>query len=191
VSPVSFAGKTDPQIARELLSSVGFASDGIDAGFPELWERYVGHLEARLGDRPMQLLPGVVELLDALGEMDGIGLGLLTGNIARGAELKLGASGLWDRFVVGGFGSDHEERNELPKVALERARAHWRVDLEASQAIVVGDTPRDVRCGRSGGTRTLAVATGTFLATELAGCGADHVLEDLSQTADVVILLTS
>lgn len=187
---VSFAGKTDPQIARELLSAAGFERDAIDAGLAELWKRYTAHLEARIGERPMTVLPGVLALLDVLAEVEGIGLGLLTGNIVRGAELKLGSAGLWDRFQVGGFGSDHEERNELPAVAIGRARVHWSVEIEASDAIIVGDTPRDVACGRAGGTRTLAVATGSFASTELLRAGADHVLEDLSATQDVVSLLT-
>jgi phosphoglycolate phosphatase-like HAD superfamily hydrolase len=191
VGSVSFAGKTDPQIARELLTSIGFDRDAIDPGLPELWERYTGHLEDRLEDRPMKVLPGVRQLLDALVGLEGVGLGLLTGNIARGAELKLGSAGLWDRFAVGSFGSDHEERNALPAVAIERARAHWNVEIEASEAIVVGDTPRDVGCGRAGGTRTLAVATGNFLMAELLEAGPDHVLEDFTATLDVVALLTA
>jgi phosphoglycolate phosphatase-like HAD superfamily hydrolase len=189
VTGVSFAGKTDPQIARELLSAIGFARETIDAGLDELWERYVEHLGERLHDRPMKVLPGVLELLDALAGLEDVGLGLLTGNIARGAELKLGSAGLWDRFAIGGFGSDHEERDELPAVALDRARVHWSVSIEAADAVVVGDTPRDVGCGRAGGTRTVAVATGSYVVAELAAAGADHVLEDLSSTPEVVTLL--
>lgn len=191
IGSVSFGGKTDPQIARELLTSVDFDAQTIDSGLSELWERYVGHLEERLVDRPMRVLPGVHELLDALEALEGVGLGLLTGNIARGAELKLGSAGLWDRFEVGSFGSDHEERDELPAVVIERARVHWSASIEAADAVVVGDTPRDVGCGRAGGTRTLAVATGTFQAADLIEAGADHVLEDLSSTLDVVALLTA
>jgi phosphoglycolate phosphatase-like HAD superfamily hydrolase len=190
VSGVTFAGKTDPQIARELLTGAGFDDATIDAGLPELWARYAVHLEERLLELPMRVLPGVRDLLDALSEVEGVGIGLLTGNIARGAELKLGSAGLWERFAIGGFGSDHEERDELPAVVLERARAHWRVEIEAADAVVVGDTPRDVGCGRVSGARTLAVATGSFVADELVAAGADHVLEDLSSTVDVVTLLT-
>ncbi len=186
---VSFAGKTDPQIARELLRTVGLADEVIDAGFSELWVRYLGHLEEWLVDLPMLVLPGVHELLDELAAMEGVGLGLLTGNIVGGAQLKLGSAGLWDRFAIGGFGSDHEERDELPAVALERARLHWSVAVEAASTVIVGDTPRDVSCGRAGGTRTLAVATGTYEASQLVEAGADHVLEDLSATEDVVTLL--
>ncbi|MDH3422361.1 MAG: HAD hydrolase-like protein [Gemmatimonadota bacterium] len=191
VGAVSFGGKTDPQIARELLTSVGFDRQSIEAGFPELWVRYVGRLEELLEDRPMKVLPGVEELLDALAELEDVGIGLLTGNILRGAELKLRSAGLWEWFAVGSFGSDREERDELPSVALERARLHWSVRIEPAEAIVVGDTPRDVGCGRAGGTRTVAVATGTFPAAALVEAGADHVLPDLSSTRDVVALLTA
>ena len=191
LASVSFAGKTDPQIARELLRTAGLDDEAVDAGLPELWGRYLSHLEECLIELPMRILPGVHELLDALIAFEDVGLGLVTGNIAGGAELKLGSAGLWNRFAIGGFGSDHEERNELPTVALERARAHWSVTIEAGNAVIVGDTPRDVRCGLAGGIRTLAVATGTFVASELAEAGADHVLEDLSSTDDVVTLLTT
>lgn len=191
VAGVSFAGKTDPQIARELLAGAGFDRASIDAGLPDLWERYVRHLEERLPERPMTVLAGVLDLLDALAELEDVGLGLLTGNIARGAELKLESAGIWDRFAIGGFGSDHEERDELPAVALERARRHWSVTLEAADAVVVGDTPRDVGCGLAGGTRTVAVATGSYVVEELSAAGAHHVLEDLSATVEVVTLLTT
>ncbi len=188
---VSFAGKTDPQIARELLTGAGFDNRTIDGGLPELWERYLGYLEDGLGTKPMSVLAGVHELLDALVAVEGVALGLVTGNIAGGAELKLGSAGLWDRFAVGGYGSDHEERDHLPGIALERARVYWRADLPARDAVIVGDTPRDVACGRAGGTRVLAVATGSFSPKDLQKAGADHVVEDLSVTARMVELLTA
>jgi phosphoglycolate phosphatase-like HAD superfamily hydrolase len=186
---VSFAGKTDPQIARELLLAVGLHHDEIDEGLADLWSRYLTHLEDRLPDDPVQVLPGVPELLDTLGHLEDIGIGLLTGNIAGGARLKLASGGLWGRFSFGSYGSDHEERDELPAIAVGRARELWGDIVSAEIAIVVGDTPRDVACGRAGGTRTLAVATGSFSTTDLRAAGADHVLDDLSDTGRVVELL--
>jgi len=189
VSRVSFAGKTDPQIARELLGGAGLAARAIDEGFPELWARYLGYLGEGLTRTPMEVLAGVHELLDALALAGDVALGLVTGNIAGGAELKLGSAGLWERFAVGGFGSDHEERDHLPAIALERARAHWKAVLSARDAVIVGDTPRDVACGRAAGILTLAVATGRFSAEELRRAGADHVVDDLSATQALVELL--
>jgi phosphoglycolate phosphatase len=187
---VSFAGKTDPQIARELLAGHGFDIEQIREGLPSLWEGYTSRLEERLTDDPVTVLPGVRALLDALAEVPDVGIALLTGNIARGAELKLGSAGLWEHFTLGSYGSDHEERDELPAIALERARTTWRESLAANDAIVVGDTPRDVSCGQAGGTRTMAVATGSFSFEDLSQIGADHVLEDLSRTEEVLSLLT-
>ena len=139
----------------------------------------------------MQVLPGVRRLLEALASVDDVGLGLLTGNIAGGARLKLGSAGLWDYFAVGGYGSDHEERDELPAIVLARARARWASTVRAGDAVIVGDTPKDVVCGRVGGTRTLAVATGHYPVVELEAAGADHVLKDLTATSEVVSLLTA
>lgn len=186
---VSFGGKTDPQIARELLGGAGMEPDGIDEGLPRLWELYLTHLEEGLAQQPMQRLPGVVELLEALRETGGFAVGLLTGNIEPGARLKLGSVELADHFGFGGFGSDHEERNALPAIALRRAREFAGVEFGARDAVIIGDTPLDVACGRSGGTRTVAVATGSFGTADLLACGADHVLEDLSRTERVIELL--
>ncbi len=184
---VSFAGKTDPQIARELLAGAGFDPAEIEAGFEALWGRYLGHLEERLVERPMEVLPGVPELLDALDPHEAeVGVGLLTGNIEGGARLKLGSARLWGRFRVGSYGSDHEERDALPAIALRRARDVWGRDVPPTEAVVIGDTPRDVVCGQKGGARTLAVATGSYAVDALEETGADRVLADLTDTDGVL-----
>jgi len=189
VDGVSFAGKTDPQIARRLLSGTGMDSADIESRFDELWTRYLGYLEERLPDDPVTVLPGVTELLVALAAHDDVGIGLLTGNIVGGARLKLGSAGLWDHFGFGSYGSDHEERDRLPAIAVDRARALWGPTLMAQDAIVVGDTPRDVACGKAGGMRTLAVATGSFSFGDLEATDPDHILEDLCSTTGVVTIL--
>lgn len=186
---VSFAGKTDPQIARELLAGAGLADEEILGGLERLWEGYLGNLEALLPDRPVEVLPGVPALLEALEQVDDVGVGLLTGNIAGGARLKLTSGGLWGGFPFGSYGSDHEERDELPGIALERARGLWGDHILPEHAVVVGDTPRDVQCGKVGGTRTLAVATGSYTVDALASTNPDHVVADLTSTASVMELL--
>jgi phosphoglycolate phosphatase-like HAD superfamily hydrolase len=187
----NFAGKTDPQIARELLSATGMAHEDIEAGFPRLWDRYLRHLGERLNQKPMNVLPGVGELLEALsGEAD-VALGLLTGNILRGAELKLRSAGLFDHFRMGSYGSDSEIRNHLAPIALQRAAETWSVNFDPQDVWVVGDTPADIECGQAGGTRTLGVATGRYSTEVLAAVGADEVLHDLSDTAATVAILTA
>lgn len=186
-----FAGKTDPQIARELLSSAGLSHAEIDAGFPGLWDRYLRYLGERLTGHPMTVLPGVAPLLESLSAQADVALGLLTGNIVRGAELKLRSVGLYEHFRTGSFGSDSEVRNDLAPIAVRRASETWKVDFDPREVWVVGDTPADIACGRAGGTRTLGVATGRYGHEELAGTGADHVLEDLVDTDGTVAVLLS
>jgi phosphoglycolate phosphatase-like HAD superfamily hydrolase len=181
-----FSGKTDPQIARELISATGLDPAGVAAGLPLVWERYLAELEARLPGEPMRVLPGVPALLDALDASGEAALGLVTGNVIGGARLKLGSVGLFDRFRVGGFGSDDEVRNHLPRIAIDRARAAWQKDFERADVWIVGDTPLDVACARHEGVRALAVATGRHPADELRACGAEVVVEDLSDVPAAV-----
>jgi phosphoglycolate phosphatase len=181
-----FSGKTDPQIARELLRLADFEDDEIDAGLGLLWREYLTGLEARLSELPMTLLPGVPSLLHHLSGMSDVALGLLTGNIAEGARLKLDSVGLTGYFSVGGYGSDSEVREELTPFALKRAANFWGTTFSPDSVVVVGDTPRDVFCGRHGGTRTVAVATGRYDVKSLTEAGADRVLESLDDLKESV-----
>lgn len=175
-----FSGKTDPQIARELLGAAGVSPEDMEAGFPSLWDAYLGGLRERLPEKPMKVIPGVTPVLERLGAMEEVALGLLTGNILEGARLKLDSVGLADFFPIGGFGSDSEIREDLPAVAMRRAAERWGLDFDPRAVVVIGDTPRDVACGKFGGTRTVAVATGRFDAASLEEAGADHVLGDMT-----------
>ena len=177
-----FSGKTDPQIARELLTEAGIGRRRIGRMLPALWDRYLEELEARLPASPTRALPGAADLLARLGGEPDAAIALLTGNLAGGARLKLDAAGLGHWFPVGAFGSDHEVRNELPAIAVRRAETHWGTRFAPGEVVVVGDTPRDVACGRAHGARTVAVATGHFGVEALEGTGADAVLEGLGET---------
>jgi len=182
----SFAGKTDPQIARELLTGAGIDDRTVDVGLPRLWQRYLMELETRLAGRPMVILAGVLDLLRALERTGGTALGLVTGNIADGARLKLGSVGLADHFRVGSYGSDDEARNHLPGIAMQRAREVFGRTFRRRDVVIVGDTPRDVECGKHEGTRTLGVATGHYGLQSLRDAGADHVVGDLSDTESIL-----
>ncbi len=181
-----FSGKTDPQIARELLERVDHPTEAIESGFPRLWHRYLDRLRSSLHHNPMRVLPGVRALLVALEERAEVRLGLVTGNVERGAYLKLESAGLHAPFRVGGFGSDHEVRNHLPAVAVRRAHVEWGVKFEPDAVVIIGDTPRDVECGRAHGAHTVAVATGRWTREALVESGAAVTLDDLSDMAQAL-----
>ena len=189
VDSYDFSGKTDPQIARELLSDAGLEDAVVEAGLAGLWDRYIGGLESRIIENPMKLLPGVADLIEALDAEPDVALGLVTGNIIRGARVKLGSVGLAECFEVGGYGSDHAVRKYLPAIALERAFEAWGVRFPPESAVIVGDTPRDVQCGKHEGTRTVAVATGRIPREQLEATGADAVFDDFSDLGSVIEVL--
>ena len=180
----SFAGRTDPQIARELLAADGVEPGRIDAGMDALWEAYLPRFEREIAAAEVRVLPGVralVERVEAAG--NGVMLGLLTGNVREGARLKLERAGLgFRRFRVGAYGSDHADRPELPAVAVARARELTGHVYRGKEIVIVGDTPFDVACGEHLGVRTIAVATGGHAEDELAACAPDHLFADLADT---------
>ena len=189
ISTHSFGGKTDPQIARELLQRAGFDDADIDRGLAALWETYLRELRLELGrsDHRTRVLPGITALIGALAaRRDDVVLGLLTGNIEAGATLKLSSAGLDRSFRLGAYGSDDERRDQLPGIAVVRARAATGVHFRGKDIVVIGDTPNDVTCGRALGVHAIAVATGSFGAAELHDAGADHVFDDLADTATVL-----
>jgi phosphoglycolate phosphatase-like HAD superfamily hydrolase len=189
-----FDGKTDPQIARELLRLAGLGDPEIDAGLPSLWSTYLANLErelARVGDR-MVVYPGVRELLYRLEqERELVLLGLLTGNIRAGAALKLAAAGIGNRFPVGAFGSDYERRDQLPALAVARAQQATGVHFREREVVIVGDTPADMTCGRGLAVRAFGVLTGRHDRASLVAAGADQVFTDLSATEEVLAAIMS
>lgn len=180
----SFAGRTDPQIARDLLRMAGLEDATIERNFDETWSRYVELLEAEFRSTRATVYPGVHKLLDRLeADGDSVVLGLLTGNVVEGARLKLHSAGIdFGRFVVGAFGSDHAERSELPAIAVERAHRVLGHGFRGESVVIVGDTPKDIACGEHLGVRTIAVATGSYSADELRECGPDFLFDDLTDT---------
>lgn len=186
---VRFDGKTDPQIVGELLAAAGHAAPHDVDRVQALCRRYVALLEHELVSpaSATTVMPGVCELLDRLEEHPEVLLGLLTGNVAEGAALKLRAAGLDPaRFVVGAYGSDSAHRSELPAIAARRAEPHFGRIPDGQEVVIIGDTPADVACGRPVGARAIAVATGGYSTADLAACGPHAVFADLSGTASVL-----
>lgn len=185
---VRFDGKTDPLIVMELLAASGHPDPRDARIIKDVCERYVGYLEEELTrTRDTTLLPGIVQLLAALEGHPAVVLGLLTGNVVRGARLKLTSGGIDpDRFRVGAYGSDSHHRPDLPAIAAGRAEPYLGRVPSGAEVVIIGDTPADVTCGAGIGARPVAVATGSFRADALHAAGAAAVFEDLSDTAKVV-----
>ena len=176
---IEFAGMTDSGIVLSILKKhqVPPTSENVAA----FLDSYVHFLSKELPLRKGNLLPGVLQLLQKLKTRKHVVLGLLTGNLARGAELKLNHYGVWHFFEFGAFADDHHDRSELGEFARNRAKEKHGQEFSAEEIDVIGDTPRDIACGRALGARTIAVATGTWSLEKLAEHKPDFLIDDFSE----------
>ncbi len=182
-----FAGKTDPQIILELMTLAGYAPDLIRRRMPDFWDHYVQYLEQEMtGSGGLLVYPGVSELIRALRDSDGTLLGLQTGNIQRGARIKLEPTGLNPFFPVGAFGDDSDNRNELPRIAVQRVRKQFGRTFRGREVTIVGDTPADIACARHFGARAVAVATGFHDRQGLVDARPDALFDDFQDTQKVL-----
>ena len=185
----AFVGRTDPQIARDILAGHGVEGDELENAIPttiRLYLRYFEQVMPRL--RTARLLPGVQDLLEALAACSGVHVALLTGNVLQGARLKLDLFGLthFFNFALSCFGSDDADRYRLPPLAIERARNALEIDVRPADLVLVGDSEHDVLCARAVGARSVAVGTGWTSIQVLRALRPDVLLKDLSDT-DIVV----
>ncbi len=179
---IEIAGRTDKGIVHQILRQQKIEPN--EQNTSRFLEQYIARLPRELTRCPGRVLPGIAALLPRLRPHHV--LGLLTGNVERGAKLKLAHYGLWDSFELGAFADDHHDRNQLGPFAQRRAREKHAVEFAPSEIDVIGDTPHDVACGKAIGARTIAVATGNFSRPELEKCDPDCVLDDFA-AIDVVM----
>jgi phosphoglycolate phosphatase len=181
---IDFAGRTDIWIMRRVFQK--FSIPATPENFNRYIEGYTSELPSALVAREVKVLPGVQLLLELIDGNANAHQGLLTGNLRRGAELKLSHKALWHYFPFGGFADDNENRDELGPHALRRAVELHGGSFEPKHIWVIGDTPHDIRCGKVIGACTLAVATGRHGIEELSACAPDVVCADLSDTSGIL-----
>jgi phosphoglycolate phosphatase-like HAD superfamily hydrolase len=177
LSSVEIAGRTDSGIVREMLAAHRLPAT--PENIAAFLDGYLHHLAEEIPRTPGRLLPGILPLLDALQPRADIVLALLTGNLARGAEIKLRHYGVWHFFEFGAFADDHHDRNQLGPFAQARARAQRGIEFPPERIFVLGDTPHDIACARAIGAKAIAIATGKFTRAELAAHAPDFLFEDL------------
>jgi phosphoglycolate phosphatase-like HAD superfamily hydrolase len=178
IEKLTLSGRTDRAIAADLLSLSGL--DDSPENRRRLLAAYLRHLPASLERLRGRVLPGVVELVGRLRGQERTAVGLLTGNLRAGAKIKLGHFGLDGHFAFGGYGDEHLDRDDVAREALVAWRSHAEVERDPLCVWVVGDTPHDVRCARAIGAKAVAVTTGWHTRAELAACGPDVLLDDLT-----------
>lgn len=185
---VRFAGMTDTRIFEALAAAAGIPASRFTAALPALFDAYLGALETEMArpDPRRRIMPGIVPLLETLANRADVRLGLLTGNLEAGARIKLEPFGLNPYFPGGGFGSDHQDRREVARLAWLKLREITGIPFPASRVVVVGDTEHDVDCARANGFQAVAVESGWISRETLAASGPNALFADLTDQAEVL-----
>jgi phosphoglycolate phosphatase len=182
-------GKTDPLILKEMLAYFNLADKWRDQTANDLFSSYLACLEEEMGhareEGLIQVLPGVVELLQMLSTQPDFCVGLVTGNLEKGAYIKLENAGLNGYFRFGGYGSDSEDRTVLTRIGIRRG-----TQVVAPQAVensfVIGDTPLDILHGHAAGADVIAVASAKYGMEELQAESPDLLVPNLTSGEDII-----
>lgn len=176
---IEAAGRTDDAIARSILTLAGVPAERVDDRARDVRAMACAEYQHRCpADLRAHLAPGVPEVLDVLAARPDVDLALLTGNLDCIARLKVDRAGIGHHFPrgEGAFGSDSEDRTDLPEIARTRhGTARGEPPYPRERTVVIGDTPRDIACARADGCHVIAIATGPFRPSDLAG--ADVVVD--------------
>lgn len=184
---IPYSGRTDRAIARDLLlqHDVEHSHDN----WNKLLHAYLARLPDSLNKHQGRVLPGILALLQQLQRRNDVAIGLLTGNVRAGAQVKLGHYGLFNHFAFGGFGDHHFDRDDVAREALGAIHSHVGDHVTPDRVWVIGDTPLDVQCARAIGAKVAAVATGVHTYEQLCDASPDLAFRDLSDATPLLKLL--
>lgn len=180
---ISFSGRTDPAIFREVLGKNGLQPSG--ALLSEVMEAYTETARMTIQSANVSSLPGTASILSIFANRTDVFLGLVTGNVEPIAFHKLQSVGLASHFSIGGFGSDHAHRSKLPGLAIDRANKVARHSLSVENTVVIGDTRHDIACAHEVGARSVAVCTGRYSSSDLKPHNPDLLLENLKNADEI------
>ncbi len=184
---IPMSGKTDPQILTEILAVAGWNDADIEKRMGELLDIYLSILEDEIAASRYYIIhPGVVDLLNNLHTRTDTYLGLLTGNVERGARMKLSRFELNHFFPMGAYGSDSANRMDLPAIAAKRAHKHFNIEFVPAEIVIIGDAINDVLCAKGYGAKSIAVNTGRTSWEDLERHEPDYLFKNLGDTNMIV-----
>ncbi len=179
---VDYSGRTDKMIGKMLLEYHQLPAS--EENLHIFIESYLENLSQEISRGETRIHPGILPIINAVRERKDLLQGLLTGNMVRGARIKLTHFDLWHYFEFGAFADDSHIRNEIAPHALRRGKEKAEYEFPPEHVFVIGDTPHDIECGKIIGAKTIAVATGTYSYEQLASHAPTAVFKDLSDTAE-------
>jgi phosphoglycolate phosphatase len=182
-----FSGMTDLQILKDICSVVDYSFDKVKSNIDLMWDYLINEFKAETNSESIILMPAIRETLEYLSTFDNVKIALVTGNFRSNAYLKLQAHNLENYFPVGAFGSDFENRDLLPPLAIDRAKQYWLGNKFSTQkTIIIGDSYKDVLCAKANNIFSVAVMTGFSDYDELNSYNPNLIYPDLTDYKGII-----
>ena len=189
IDVINHHGMTDQEIITRILAEYGVNLADIETGLQDCLDCMPLKYAEIVESEKIVIMEGVVDLMSKL-EHNGFILGLVTGNLEKIARAKLKKIGIDHFFKIGGFGSDHINRTNLVKIAIQRAEEQFNFDSHR-RVFHFGDAPQDMKAGREAGVVPIGVTTGVFAAEQLKAAGAEIVIPNLKDAGEILVFLLS
>jgi len=184
---IDMGGRLDAMILKEAYLRHGIKN----ADSARYFRSYLKYLEEEVKKLDYDIdAPGIISLLNELNSKDGFYNVLGTGNVERAARIKLSVHDMNRFFPTGGFGDKALERWQVIEKAIYNSTKEFGREFAKNNVYVIGDTPRDIECGKIIGAHTVGVATGSYSSRELRDCCADHVFENFTNAADFLSIFS-
>lgn len=184
IDEIDHPGKVDMQIIFELLKLHGIEEADIKKNLNKLFKLMAEFTKENIRYSKPKVLPGARRLLETLKRRK-YTLGLVTGNIKEVAKAKLEINNLWKYFQIGGFGDMSINRTDLVKMAIKQSK------MNRQNVVLIGDSPRDIKCGKEAGVKTIIVATGYHAVNHLKLHRPDFVFKNLTNTQRIIDAIES
>jgi len=177
-------GKTDPLIIEEVfVKKLNKNPEKIE--IENILNLYLKNLQKEIYNPNYRVFDGVKEFLEWAEKKGKFLMGLATGNLEKGAKIKLKPSSLLKYFKFGGYASDSWKRSEILKKAYQKGiLIAEKENSKIKEVFVIGDTPRDIIAAKEAGFKSVGMALYNFSEEDLIKAGADHVFKNYSELKD-------
>lgn len=191
LTEIDFAGRSLTDNFIELGRLKNLPEDTLRVESRELLKQYERFFaECIPEDAPRYILPGVNRLLEELSKTDNL-IVLYTGDSPNIVKMVLNSTGLGKYFRFFLAGTDVQSRADMVRQAILEAEKLTGRRFKGKEIVIIGDSIRDIECGREFNALTIAVATGFHSEEELGKKAPDYLFRDLTDYRRILALLTN
>jgi len=182
ISSIDVYGKTDTQIFEDIVNFINFDKKNFKQIYNKFVNRYLYYLKKEVQKIDFDpVINNIREFLADVSKRKNIYIGLLTGNIKKGAKIKLSRWGILKYFKFGAFGDDNINRNKLVPIAKKRAEELFSKKFKKKNIYIIGDTPKDIEAAKKNNVISVAIASGNYNKEYLAKFSPDFLFENISE----------